>query len=196
MTTIVGVSGLRGSFSEEAGVQYAKKVNIDPSFTYLLDMEGVLSAIEKREIEFGILPVVNLQGGLVKPAFEAMGKHLFTVIDELWLEVNQCLLALPGTELAHITGIASHPQALAQCRAYITRMDTDAECIEWCDTAKAASDLADGGLSSTTAVIAPQRCASIYGLEILAKNIQDSHPNLTAFIIVKNAQTSFHNPWV
>lgn len=193
MTIILGVSGDRGSFSEEAALLYAKRAGIKVSLSYLIDMEGVLAAIEKGAIDLGILPVVNLYGGLVKPAFEAMSKHLFTLVDELWLEVNQCLLVRPGLTLNNLTGIVSHPQGLAQCKQFLQKEFKELQLIEWCDTAKAASDLVEGKLSWRTAVIAPERCAAIYGLEIMARNIQDCNPNLTAFILVTSIDSSIHH---
>ena len=57
--------------------------------------------------------------------------------------------------------------------------------VEWIDTAQAAKDLASGVLPPDTAVIAPAKSAQLYGLDIIAKGIQDVHPNLTTFIIVK-----------
>lgn len=185
MTTLFGISGDVGSFSEEAALIYAKQKGIDPTLVHLLDMESVLSAIENGAIDLGIVPVVNLLGGLVKPAFQAMGRHLFTPVDELWHEINQCLLVKPGISCHQITHIVSHPQGLAQCRQFLQKQFTDVEQIEWIDTAKAAKDLAEGTLPSHSAVIAPARCAPLYDLEIKAANIQDSHPNRTAFILVK-----------
>lgn len=186
MKTIkMGISGDVGSFSEEAAIDYAKRENIALSPHYLIDMEGVLSALEKGEIEKGILPVVNLLGGLVKPAFLAMGRHSFTPIDELWHKVQQCLLVLPGTRPEQITAIVSHPQGLAQCKHYLARDFKTIPQVEWLDTARAARDLAEGQLEATSAVIAPARAAEVYGLSLMAKNIQDSEKNLTAFIIVE-----------
>jgi prephenate dehydratase len=184
-TLTLGVSGDAGSFSEEAGLLYAQKNNLQSSLIYLTDMEGVLAAIEAGKIDLGIFPVVNLRGGLVKMAFTAMGKHLFTLIDELWLDVHQCLLVQPKTQRHQIKKIVSHPQALAQCKSYLEKEFKNAELIAWQDTAKAAKDLAEGKLDQYSAVIAPANCARLYGLEILEKNIQDTQPNLTAFIIVK-----------
>lgn len=183
--SVIGVSGEAGSFSEEAALLYADRMKIMPSLTYLIDMEGVLAAVETGEVDIGIFPVVNIQGGLVKPAFKAMGNHLFIPIDELWLDVKQCLLALPGTSFKQISKIISHPQAFAQCKKYLKKELTHAELVPWIDTAKAAKDLAQGTLSDEVAVIAPERCAHIYDLELIAKDIQDSSPNLTAFIVVK-----------
>jgi prephenate dehydratase len=181
----LGLSGDLGSFSEEAALLYASKEKLNPTLIHLMDMEGVLSAIEREKIELGIFPVVNLLGGLVKPAFLAMGKHAFTPIHDLWLPIQQCLLVLPGTKIHQISQIVSHAQGLAQCQKYLQNQFKDIPQAEWIDTAKAAKDLSTGNLSPSTAVIAPEGCANLYGLEVLAKNIQDSSPNLTAFIVVK-----------
>ncbi|CAM2973929.1 chorismate mutase/prephenate dehydratase (P-protein) [Legionella steigerwaltii] len=184
MSTLFGISGDAGSFSEEAALVYAKQNGIEPTLVHLLDMEGVLHAIENETIALGIVPVVNLIGGLVKPAFQAMGRHLFTPIDELWHEINQCLLVKPGIQPHQITHIVSHPQGFAQCRQFLQQFK-NTEHIEWIDTAKAAKDLAEGILPPHSAIIASARCAELYGLEIKAAKIQDSQPNRTAFILVK-----------
>ena len=185
MTTVVGVSGDVGSFSEEAALLYAKQVGIQPSLNYLIDMEGVLAAVGMGKVDLGIFPVVNNLGGLVKPAFAAMGRHLFIPVDEIWLTVHQCLLAQPGILSNEITKVVSHPQALAQCKQYLQNKFNEIELIEWCDTAKAAKDLAAGNLDPSTAVIASEHSAHMYGLQVMAKSIQDSNPNLTAFIVAK-----------
>jgi prephenate dehydratase len=182
----LGVSGAAGSFSEEAGWLYAKRVGIKPKMVYLIDMEGVLDAVEKKKIDIGIFPVVNSRGGLVQTAFAAMGRHKFQVIDEVWLDVRQCLLALPNIGKSQITKIVSHPQAISQCERYLQKEYPKIPLIDWEDTAKAADDLKKGKLGKTAAVIAPEISAKIYGLKIMQKNIQDNHPNLTTFIVVKN----------
>jgi len=183
--TILGVSGAVGSFSEEAAFEYVKRVGIKATMRYLIDMEGVLAAIDAGEVDIGIFPVVNLYGGLVMQAFKAMGRYLFTPIDEQWLLVNQCLLALPGTSKNEINQIISHSQGLAQCENYLKQNFRDLEYIEYIDTAKAAHDLAEGRLPLKSAVIAPKQAAHIYNLKIIDENIQDSNRNLTAFIIAK-----------
>ncbi|MBA2649316.1 MAG: chorismate mutase [Legionella sp.] len=183
----LGLSGDQGSFSEEAALLYAKKNALDPRFFYLIDMESVLAAIEKKTIDLGVFPVVNFKGGLVTPAFVAMGKHLFEPIDDLWLPVHHCLMVLPSTKAHMVSQIVSHPQGLIQCKQYLQEHFEDIPLMQWCDTAKAAKDLATGELSSLAAVIAPEGCASLYGLEIIAKDIQDSKTNVTAFVIVKHA---------
>lgn len=188
----LGVSGDMGSFSEEAGLAYATRNKLNTHLEYLIDMENVLVAVKSKTVDLGIFPVVNLQGGLVRMAFDAMGKHNFTVVDELWLTVNQCLLVKPGVLTHDITTIISHSQALAQCKEYLQKHYKEIPLLEWQDTAKAARDLAEGKLDSNTAVIAPLQAATLYNLEVIAKNIQDVNPNLTAFIVVKTHEEKPH----
>jgi prephenate dehydratase len=188
----LGVSGEQGSFSEAAGRLYAANCHFSPEITYLTDMEGVLLALDQGTIEIGIFPVVNLRGGLVRMAFEAMGRYPFKIRDELWFEVHQCLLVLPGMQLKDIKKIVSHSQAIRQSKEYIATHLNHPELIEWQDTAKAARELSEGTLPEGSAVIAPELAASVYGLEILAKNIETDKPNLTAFIIVEKETYDRH----
>lgn len=185
----LAVSGDTGSFSEEAGLAYARREGIECDLVYAIDMEGVLARMESGEVDLGIFPVVNSRGGLVQTAFEAMGRHHFEMIGELWLEVQQCLLCLPGVTKEKITEVTTHPQALSQCERYLKRELPTVPLIEWDDTAKAARDLVMGKLPATSAVIAPARAALVYGLEVIERSIQDMHPNLTTFIIVKKFQS-------
>jgi len=180
----IAVSGAEGSFSEEAGLLYAKKNRLNAQLIFAIDMEGVLKALDRKKAKIGIFPVVNSRGGLVNMAFEAMGKHLFNYTDDFNFEVHQCLMVLPGVTKKQIKKIATHYQAIAQCEKYIRKNFPKAKIIEWQDTAKAAHDLAKGVLKKDTAVIAPARSAQIYGLKLLEKSIQDYHPNLTTFIVV------------
>lgn len=182
--TRLALSGVAGSFSEEAALIYAQRVGINPELVYSVDMEGVLQDMDDGKADWGIFPVVNSRGGLVQMAFRAMGKHTFELHDELWMEVHQCLMAQEGTTHADIRQIVTHPQAIAQCERYLRKEFPEVKLVDWEDTAKAAEDLAAGKFDSHTGVIAPARSAQIYGLELLAKGIQDNHPNLTTFIIV------------
>lgn len=185
MVMTLGVSGIEGSFSEEAALLYATREGIHPTLVYLNDMEGVLAEIEKGTLDMGIFPVVNLRAGLVKPAFFAMGKYRFTPIDDIRLTVAHCLLVLPGMTLTNITAVASHPQGLAQCQRYLQDKCANKALLPWNNTAKAAKDVSEGILSKTTAVIASARTAKLYGLTIWAEGIEDEKPNITVFLLAK-----------
>ncbi len=181
----IGVSGDAGSFSEQAAINYTQSKHLDAELIYLTHMEGVLAALAANKIELGIFPVVNFRGGLVKMAFEAMGKYSFELLDEIRLDVRQCLMTLPRVEFTQIETIASHAQALLQCESYLKHNFPQVKLLEWEDTAKAAYDLANGNLPENTAVIAAENCAKIYQLKLIEAGIQTDKPNFTLFVVVK-----------
>jgi len=185
---IIGVSGDIGSFSEQAAIHYSEASQLKATINHLIDMERVLAALEKGEIDLGIFPVVNNRGGLVKQAFEAMGKYKFIYASSFTLNIEQCLLAKSPINLMKITSVVSHPQGLAQCALFIQKNLPRATTVVAEDTAVAARNLAAGMYDDLHAVIAPEACAKEYGLHVLKKSIQDQQPNLTTFIVTKRLE--------
>ena len=182
----IGISGAQGSFSEEAANCYCQKNNItEYELAYLVSVENVLSALNKKEVDLGIFPIENSNGGIVVESVYAMSKHIFEIEKIFEIDVQHCLLAKPKMNISDIKKIASHPQALKQCRMYLKRKWENIELQEYSDTASAANDLDEGILSFDSAVIAPKICADLYKLDILEENIQDLKFNFTAFIAAK-----------
>lgn len=188
MKKIIGVSGNVGSFSEEAAQHYADKNGIkDYELSYLISVENVLAGIGKGKADLGIFPIENSNGGIVYEAVYAMAKHTFAIENMFEIDVRHCLMSKPGTTTSAIKKICSHQQALKQCRMYLKRRWSDVELEEYADTAQAAKDLGEGKLGNgSVAVIAPARCAELYGLEILEEGIQDLKFNFTTFVCAKN----------
>ena len=185
----IGVSGDKGSFSEEAAEYYCYKNNLsDYELKYLISVEGVLSALDKDEINMGVFPIENSNGGIVYEAVYAMAKHLFNIEQLFEIDIRQNLIVKPGTKKEDIKKIASHDQALKQCKMYIKRMWPNAEIIQWEDTAKAVKDLSEGKLTPDTATIAAKGAAKLYGMEILEEGIQDLKFNFTTFLAVTKAE--------
>lgn len=182
----IGISGDVGSFSEEAGLNYIKKAQLnDTELVYLIDMDGVMSALNVGAIDVGIFPVVNNNSGLVWPAFEAMGKYSFKIIDEMHLDIEQCIFAKKMIPLTEISTIYSYPPAFNQCKIFLKNEVVGIPQINWEDMAKAARDLSNGELPENSAVIGSRRSCNTYGLVILSSNIQDVKPNVTMFVVVK-----------
>ena len=180
----LGIMGATGSFSEKAAEDYiSEHAVVGAAIKPLISAEAVLTAVEDGSIDKGIFPIENSNGGIVIEAVHAMAKHRFTIERMFEIDVHHMLLVKPGTTASSITTVSSHDQALKQCRMYLKRAWQDAEIEPYADTAKAAADLGNGTLSDTTAVIAPRRCAELYGLEILEESIQDLKYNYTTFVV-------------
>lgn len=181
----IGVSGARGSFSEEAGKEYCRANGIEnPEFLYLVTAENVLSSVEAGLVEKGIVPIENSTGGVVIETIYGLAAHTVHIEKMFEILVHQNLLVFRGMKKEDITGIASHDQAIKQCRMYLKRTFPLADLKEYPDTAQAANDLSEGILPQTIAIIAPLACASLYGLEVLEENINDLKFNLTMFLVV------------
>ncbi|MCE9541057.1 prephenate dehydratase [Candidatus Kaiserbacteria bacterium] len=182
----IGISGAKGSFSEEAGRTYAQKHALKrPSFEYLISVENVLAALEEGSIDFGIFPIENSNGGIVIEAVHAMAKHRFKIKNIFEIDVHQNLLVRKGVTAGDVERIASHDQAIKQCRMYLKRMWPNVKVMEYVDTAKAAEDLASGVLPVSTAVIASRAAAKAYKLDVLEESIQDLKFNFTSFIVAE-----------
>ena len=181
----IGVYGEQGSFSHAAALQYAKAHEIDAQLMYLVEMDKLFSALSSKEIDLAILPVVNQNGGLVMPSFEAMGRYDFQAFSGFKMAVVQCLITAPGLAREAITQITSHPQALKQCQHYLAREFPNAKLVEWNDTASAARDLANGEIPKTSAVLASIQAAQLYNLDLMEEGVEDDPENFTTFIALK-----------
>lgn len=185
----IGVMGAKGSFSEQAGEEYIRLEKLATGeIIPLINAETVLASVEEGSIDRGIFPIENSNGGVVIEAVHAMAKHRFGIERMFDIDVHHMLLVKPGVTASHVKTITSHDQALKQCRMYLKRAWSEVDIAEFVDTAAAAKALHDGELPDTTAVIAPKRCADLYGLEILEASIQDLKFNYTTFVVaVKEA---------
>jgi len=180
---VIGIMGAQGSFSEEAARTYTEKAGITAfELRYLINAEPVLAALEAGEITLAIFPIENNNGGIVQEAVEAMSGHNFVIQKIFDIPIHHNLLIIKGTKKEEVKRIASHDQALKQCRMYLKRFWPKATLEVYSDTAKAAADLAKGKFPKGTAVIAPRAAAKLYKLDILEESIQDLKWNYTSFI--------------
>lgn len=182
--TRIGVMGIRGSFSEEAALEYARDNQLgEVEIVECLSTEGVLRALDRDEVDYGIFALENSNGGVVYESIYAMAAHRFKVEDLFEIDVNHTLLVHPTLDgRDQIDRIASHQQALRQCRMWLRHNFPTTLVTEEADTAEAARMLANGELPPTTAVIAAERCATLFGLRVLERRIQDLKFNFTTFV--------------
>jgi len=170
----IAFQGMRGAYSEEAALK--RFPDGEPvGFAY---SEQVVEAVDSGRTEYGILPIENSIAGPVGVNLDLFLAHDIFIIDEIYLPIDHCLLAKPGVKLGDIWSVYSHPIALAQCREFINAHGYKA--VPEYDTAGAAELVAGHGRPGEAA-IAPKRCGAIYGLDVLAENIQSVRDNITRF---------------
>ncbi len=182
----IGLQGAKGSFSEEAGIDFAGRHGLSNyAFDYLISSDKVLAALEDGTTDYGIIAMENAQGGVVIESVYALARHTCEIVELFHIQVEQCLLGKHGLAVGDVTAIHSHPQALRQCRIYLADHFWTRPLVDEDDTAVAAARLSAGELPDTAAVIGGRSCAELYDLDILTDNIQDLKNNLTLFLGLK-----------
>lgn len=179
----VGFQGKKGAYSEEALFKTMKSRGIHNYVSQGFDdSEDVCEALEKKKIDWAILPVENSIAGLVSLNLDLLFARKFFATTETYLEINHHLLAKKGAQISDIESVRSHPIALAQCHGYLKAKGLKPEPIF--DTAGAAEEIAKEH-HPRHAAIAGKWCAAVYGLDILDSNIQDQKRNITRFLTFK-----------
>lgn len=173
----VSYQGEPGAYSEQGAQQLFPDGELKP----LPSIRKVFESVEVGRVAFGLVPMDNSQAGSINETYDLFLKHGLHLVGETVVEVDHCLLALPGTHLDDISEVISHPQALAQCEEFVEALGLAA--MPDFDTAGAARRVIEHGLSKTAA-IASARAAELYGLEVLASGIQTYPGNYTRFGLV------------
>jgi prephenate dehydratase len=143
--------------------------------------EDALNAVASGEADLGMIPIENSVAGRVADIHHLMPSAGLHIVAESFLPIRNQLMALKGVRLAEIRSVESHVMALGQCRNYIRKLGVKA--VVAADTAGAAREVAERG-DRGCAAIASALAAEIYGLNILAENIEDESHSTTRFIVL------------
>lgn len=172
-----GFQGEHGAWSEMALERWDASLIPVACRTFEEVFEGVSAGFFDR----GIVPVENSLGGSVVEVSDLLIETSLSIVGEIRVPISQCLLALPGTQLADIRSARSHPQALAQCRGFLARHRIVAE--PHYDTAGAARWLMFDGSRAVGAIASPL-AARLYGLDVVAERIAGHESNETRFVVL------------
>ncbi|MDQ8726996.1 prephenate dehydratase [Bradyrhizobium sp. LHD-71] len=143
--------------------------------------EDALAAISSGEADLGMIPIENSVAGRVADIHHLLPHSGLFIIGEWFLPVRHQLVAVPGAKLADIKTVESHVHALGQCRRIIRKLGI--RPIVAADTAGSARDIAQRG-DKSCAAIASALAARIYGLDILAEDVEDEAHNTTRFVVL------------
>ena len=174
----VAIQGERGSYSEEAAHLYFKSQEFELLNKNYLD--EVFDSIQSGEADYGVIPIENSTTGSIRKSLDLLLERDVRVIGEVKLKVSHALMSLKGS-LEDIRIVYSHPEAIAQCERFLREKGW--VIVPSLDTAGAARIVANSN-DTSLAAIASERAASIYGLKIVARDIQDNPLNITRFFVI------------
>ncbi len=147
--------------------------------------EDALTAIAAGKADLGMIPIENSVAGRVADIHHLMPTAKLHIIGEHFLPIRNQLMAPRGATLKGLKTVESHIMALGQCRRYIRKLGVKA--LVAADTAGAAKEVAEHG-DPTRGAIASTLAAEIYGLDILARNIEDESHSTTRFIVLSREE--------
>ena len=177
----VSYLGPRGTYTEAAAQRFfGDGAALEPRET----VNDAIADLLSGAADYAVIPQENTLGGAVVGYVDAlMAAEGAWVVGEVLLPISQTLMGVPGATLEDIQTVCSHAQGLTQSAQWRAEHLPDAAAQEMPSTAAAASHVAETGDKSIAAVAAPG-AAALYGLEVLAENVQISDANVTRFYVL------------
>ena len=179
----IAFQGELGANSHEACVAAFPDMEPVPHAAF----EEAFDAVKLGDCQLGMIPVENSIAGRVADVHHLLPSSGLRIIGERFKPIHFQLMVNPGVKLEDVKTVASMPIALGQCRKSLRRMGLKTEPVG--DTALAAKLLSENP-DPTRGAVSPALAAELYGLEIVARDIEDEHNNTTRFLVM----TADHNP--
>jgi prephenate dehydratase len=175
----IAFQGELGANSHEACMAAYPGMEPVPNATF----EEAFDAVQSGDCQLGMIPVENSIAGRVADVHHLLPSSGLKIIGERFKAIHFQLMVNPGVKLEDVTTVLSMPFALGQCRKTLRRLNPRLKSEATGDTAASAKLLAEHP-DPTKAAIAPALAAEIYGLEIVARDIEDEHHNTTRFLVM------------
>lgn len=178
MSGSIAFQGEAGAYSHQACVETRPDMEALPCPTF----EDVIEAVRSGQAKAAMLPVENTTYGRVADIHRLLPESGLHIVDEAFLRVHINLLARPGTLLKDVKTAYSHLVLLPQCGAFLRKHGIRGAVSP--DNARAARDVSQSS-DSSQAALASELAAEVYGLEVLAKHVEDNDHNTTRFLVME-----------
>lgn len=170
--------GEPGAYADEAAAGFfgeeAPRSHVDT-------WEDVFLALKEGRADYGVLPIENSSTGSISQVYDLLAKHGAYIVGEQTVKVEHCLAAPRGASLSGVRTVYSHEQGLRQCAEYLKAGGW--KQVPRLNTAESAQYVASCG-DPAQAAVCSRRAAGLYGLEVLAGQINDNDHNYTRFVVV------------
>ena len=186
MNKRIAIQGVKGCFHEQAArMFYDEHGHIVPDIVECLTFDELYMSMDACRADAAVMAIENTVSGGLLPNFELLRKYDRKIKGEVFLRIQQNLMALPGQKIEDIKEVRTHYMAINQTREFFKDYPW-IRLVESEDTAKSAADVAAEGLQGVGAV-ASSLAAELYGLEMLAESIETYKQNFTRFLILDDS---------
>ena len=177
MTGRIAFQGEPGAYSHQACREAYPKMEAVPCRTF----EDAIEAVRKTDADLAMLPVENSSYGRVADIHRLLPESGLHIVNEAFVRVHINLLGVPGARLADVKEAYSHLVLLPQCAAFLREHGIEGRVSS--DNARAARDVAERN-DKSVAALASELAGDIYGLNVLARHIEDADHNTTRFLVM------------
>ena len=176
----IAIQGIKGSYHDIAAHQYFSNEEIE--LVYCKSFESLFTTLQKDDSLMGLVAIENTIAGSLLHNYELLRNSGLTIIGEHKLRIEHSLLCLKEDHFDDLKEINSHPVALAQCHQFLDS-HPQLKAVETEDTAGAAEKISRLQLRGHAA-ICHESAASLYGMKVLKKSIEDNKHNYTRFLVL------------
>ena len=182
----IAIQGVKGCFHEQAArLFYEEHGHIVPEIVECSTFDGLYKSIDSGVADAAVMAIENTVSGGLLPNFELLRKYDRKIKGEVFLRIQQNLMALPGQRIEDIKEVRTHYMAINQTRQFFKDYPW-IRLVESEDTAKSAAEVASEGLKGVGAV-ASMLAADLYGLEVMAESIETYKQNFTRFLVLDDS---------
>ena len=182
----IAIQGVKGCFHEQAArLFYEEHGHIVPEIVECSTFDGLYKSMDEGMADAAVMAIENTVSGGLLPNFELLRKYDRKIKGEVFLRIQQNLMALPGQRIEDIKEVRTHYMAINQTRQFFKDYPW-IRLVESEDTAKSAADVAREGLKGVGAV-ASLLAADLYGLEVMAESIETYKQNFTRFLVLDDS---------
>jgi chorismate mutase / prephenate dehydratase len=183
----VAFQGIEGAYSELAGRRHFAPFLDQTIFIGVDTLEQVITSVEDGDVDYGLLPVENTTAGSMNEVYDLLSVAQLSIVGEEILRIEHCLLALAEVPLVNIRQIYSHPQALAECMKFVSKLP-NCQALPYADSAMAVKKVKEDN-DPSIAAIGSEEAGRLYGLKVLRRNIEDQQNNFTRFLMLAKKPT-------
>lgn len=179
----IAIQGIAGSFHHQVAREFfGNQVEVEECMTFQAVVDSLLNGSAQK----GVMAIENSIAGSILPNYALIDENNLQITGEHYIPIKMNLMAVPGQKITDIKKVYSHPMALLQCKEFFKNYP-HIKLIEDADTASVAKRISENG-SKTSAAVASQTAAELFGLDILAEGIQTVKNNSTRFLILTAKQ--------
>lgn len=187
----IAIQGIKASFHEMAARKHFKDEQLE--LVECATFPLLFKTLAEGRAKYAVMAIENALAGSILPNYALLEKYGFKIVGEVFLKIEMCLLALPGTKLEYIKVVQSHPMALLQCQEFLNTLQ-HVQLVAHDDTADSAREIAEKKLNHV-ASIASRLAADTYQLEVIKAGIETNPANYTRFLILCQAKDYVQGPF-